>query len=135
VYIAPVSRALAGGRPSRNLDAWMCGPELIPALAARAAEASDLLIVEGVMGLFDGAGDGTLSSTADIAQLLDAPVVLVVDCAAQSGSVAALVHGFATFESHLDLAGGVLNRLPSAGHEGMVRRAFNGMASPGRRVA
>src|ERR1051326_1608814 len=70
-FIDPGYHALACGRPGRNLDAWMCGADLIASLAARAAQAVDLLIVEGVMGLFDGAADGTPSSTADIARLLD----------------------------------------------------------------
>ena len=82
------------------------------------------------MGLFDGAADGTPSSTADVAQMLDAPVLLVVDCSAQAGSVAALVHGFATFEPRLNLAGVVLNRLASDGHERMVREALARMAAP-----
>src|SRR5258705_14020911 len=69
-FIDPGYHALACGRPGRNLDAWMCGPDLIPSLAGRAAQAADLLIVEGVMGLFDGAADGTPSSTADVAVLL-----------------------------------------------------------------
>src|SRR4051812_20853770 len=107
-FIDPGYHALACGRPGRNLDAWLCGSELMRPLAARAA---DVLIVEGVMALFDGAGDGPPSSTADVARLLQAPVVLVVDCAAQAASVAALVHGFATFDSRLDLAGVILNRL------------------------
>lgn len=82
------------------------------------------------MGLFDGAGDGTPSSTADVARLLEAPVLLVVDCSAQAASVAALVHGFATFEPRLNLAGVVLNRLASAGHERMVRDALTAMPHP-----
>jgi len=129
-FIDPGYHALACGQPGRNLDAWMCGPELIPALAGRAAKSADLLIVEGVMGLFDGAADGTPSSTADVARLLDAPVLLVVDCSAQAGSVAALVHGFSTFEPKLNLAGVVLNRLASAGHERMVRDALASMPAP-----
>jgi cobyrinic acid a,c-diamide synthase len=129
-FIDPGYHALACGRPPRNLDPWLCGPALIPSLAARAASDADLLVVEGVMGLFDGASDGTLSSTADVARLLDAPVLLVVDCSAQAGSVAALVHGFATFEPRLNVAGVVLNRLASAGHEQMVRSALAGMPRP-----
>ena len=129
-FIDPGYHALACGRPGRNLDPWMCGPDLIPALAGRAAKLADLLIVEGVMGLFDGAADGTPSSTADVAVLLDAPIVLVVDCSAQAGSVAALVHGFSTFEPKLNVAGVVLNRLASAGHERMVRDALVSMPSP-----
>ena len=129
-FIDPGYHALACDRPGRNLDAWMCGAPLIASLAARASADADVLVVEGVMGLFDGAGDGTPSSTADIARLLQAPVVLVVDCAAQAASVAALVHGFATFDPRLKLAGVVLNRLGSAGHERLVREALAGMSTP-----
>jgi cobyrinic acid a,c-diamide synthase len=129
-FIDPGYHALACGRPGRNLDAWMCGPELIRPLAGRASTGAEILIVEGVMGLFDGAADGTPSSTADVAQILAAPVVLVVDCSAQAGSVAALVHGFATFQPRLNVAGVVLNRLASAGHERMVREALASMPVP-----
>jgi cobyrinic acid a,c-diamide synthase len=129
-FIDPGYHALACGRPGRNLDAWLCGSELMRPLAARATASADILILEGVMGLFDGAGDGTPSSTADLALLLQAPVLLVVDCAAQAASVAALVHGFATFEPRLNLAGVILNRLASDGHERMVRDALARMPRP-----
>jgi cobyrinic acid a,c-diamide synthase len=129
-FIDPGYHALASGRPPRNLDPWLCGPKLIPSLAARAGSDADLLVVEGVMGMFDGAADGAPSSTADVARLLQAPVLLVVDCSAQAGSVAALVHGFATFDPRLDVAGVVLNRLASPGHEQMVRSALASMSRP-----
>lgn len=129
-FIDPGYHALACGRPGRNLDAWMSGPELIPGLAARAGVGSDVLVIEGVMGLFDGAADGSPSSTADVAALLDAPVVLVVDCSAQAGSVAALVHGFATYSPAVRLAGVILNRLASPGHESMVRDALAASPNP-----
>lgn len=129
-FIDPGYHELATGRPGRNLDAWMCGPDLIAPLAGRAAAGADVLVVEGVMGLFDGAADGTPSSTADIAALLDAPVVLVADCSAQAASVAALVHGFATFDGRIRLAGVILNKLGSASHEQMVRRAMAAAPSP-----
>src|SRR5215212_2875438 len=77
-FIDPGYHSLATGRPGRNLDAWMCGAAAIPGLAARAARGADVLVVEGVMGLFDGAADegsdGTTASTAHIARLLGAPV-------------------------------------------------------------
>ena len=123
-FIDPGYHALASGRPPRNLDAWLCGAGVIPALAARAGAGADVLIVEGVMGLFDGSADGTLSSTADVARLLDAPVVLVVDAGAMSGSVAALVHGFATFDPSVRLGGVVLNRVGSPAHEVQLREAL-----------
>ena len=129
-FIDPGYHALATGRPGRNLDPWMCGADLVAPLAGRAAAGSDVLVVEGVMGLFDGAADGTPSSTAEVAVALDAPVVLVVDCASQAASVAALVHGFATFDPRVRLAGVVLNRLASDSHEAMVRAAISSMAAP-----
>ena len=129
-FIDPGYHALASGRPPRNLDAWLCGAEVIPALAGRAAEGAGLLIVEGVMGLFDGSADGTLSSTADVARLLDAPVVLVVDAGAMSGSVAALVHGFATFDPSVRLGGVVLNRVGSPAHEVQLREALAPVGIP-----
>src|SRR5688500_2901352 len=129
-FMDPGHRALASGRPPRNPDAWLCGAEVIPALAGRAATGADILIVEGVMGLFDGSADGTLSSTADIARLLDAPVVLVVDAGAMSGSVAALVHGFVTFDPSVRLGGVVLNRVGSPAHEVQLREALAPVGVP-----
>jgi cobyrinic acid a,c-diamide synthase len=129
-FIDPGYHALASGRPPRNLDAWLCGAEVIPALAGRAAAGADVLIVEGVMGLFDGSADGTLSSTADVARLLDAPVVLVVDAGAMSGSVAALVHGFATFDPSVRLGGVVLNQVGSPAHELQLREALAPVGVP-----
>ena len=129
-FIDPGYHALASGRPPRNLDAWLCGAEVIPALAGRAASGADVLIVEGVMGLFDGSADGTLSSTADVARLLDAPVVLVVDAGAMSASVAALVHGFATFDPSVRLGAVVLNQVGSPAHEVQLREALEPVGVP-----
>src|SRR3954451_23536430 len=111
-FIDPGYHGLASGRPGRNLDAWISGPDAIAPLAARATAGAEVLVVEGVMGLFDGASwvpaehraaaaavDGRLgfASTAHVAALLDAPVLLVLDATATSGSVAPVVHGFATW--------------------------------------
>jgi len=129
-FIDPGYHALACGRPPRNLDAWLCGLDAVGPLAARAAAGADLLVVEGVMGLFDGAADGTPSSTADIARALDAPVVLVVDAASQSSSVAAVVHGFATLQPTVRIGGVVLNRVASDGHEVLLREALDPLGIP-----
>jgi cobyrinic acid a,c-diamide synthase len=129
-FIDPGYHALASGFPPRNLDAWLCGADAVPALAARAAAGGDVLIIEGVMGLFDGASDGTVSSTADVARLLDAPVLLVVDASALSDSVAALVHGYASYRPDLRLAGVILNQVGSAGHETLLREALAGSPTP-----
>ncbi len=105
-------------------------PDAVPPLAARAAAGGDLLVVEGVMGLFDGASDGTVSSTADVAQLLQAPVLLVVDASAMSDSVAAVVHGYATLRPDVPIAGVVLNQVGSPTHATMLREALAPSASP-----
>ena len=125
-YIDPGYHALATGRPGRNLDPWLVGEELIAPLFRHGARGCDIAIVEGVMGLFDGRGDGDFASTAHIARLLDAPVVLVVDVSRQSRSVAAVVHGFATFDPRVRLGGVILNRVGSARHEELCRTALAG---------
>ncbi len=130
-FIDPSYHALATGRPGRNLDAWMCGVDAIRPLAAKAAAGADILIVEGVMGLFDGAADdGHTASTAHIAKLLDAPVLLVVDAGAMSGSVAAVAHGFSTLDADVRVAGVVLNRVGSDGHEALLREAVEPLGIP-----
>ncbi|MEU9143004.1 cobyrinate a,c-diamide synthase [Streptomyces sp. NPDC048349] len=130
-YIDPGYHALATGRPGRNLDAFMCGPELIAPLFAHGADGCDLAVVEGVMGLYDGAaGRGELASTAQVAKLLRAPVVLVVDASSQSRSVAALVHGFASFDPQVRLGGVILNKVGSDRHEVMLREALEEAGTP-----
>jgi cobyrinic acid a,c-diamide synthase len=129
-FIDPGYHSLASGRPPRNLDPWLCGADAIGPLAGRAGAGRDLLVIEGVMGLFDGASDGTVSSTADVARLLDAPVLLVVDASAMSASVAAVVHGFASFRTGLRVEGVVLNMVGSPGHETLLREALAPLGIP-----
>ncbi|MFE2991357.1 cobyrinate a,c-diamide synthase [Streptomyces sp. NPDC059262] len=130
-YIDPGYHALATGRPGRNLDAYLCGPELVAPLFAHGARGCDLAVVEGVMGLFDGAsGQGELASTAHVAKLLRAPVVLVVDATSQARSVAALVHGFASFDPEVRLAGVILNKVGSDRHEAILREALDESGVP-----
>ena len=131
-FIDPGYHGLATGRPGRNLDSWMCGPDRMAPLAARAGEGADVLVVEGVMGLFDGSGDpdGPEASTAEMAELLEAPVILVVDAAAVGASVAAVVHGFSTFDSSVAIAGVILNRVGSDGHEQILRAALQPIGLP-----
>jgi cobyrinic acid a,c-diamide synthase len=123
-FIDPGYHAAATGRPGRNLDAWMCGASAMAPLADRAAQGCDLLIIEGVMGLFDGAADGGAASTADVARLLDAPVVLVIDARSMSQSVAALVSGYRSFDPTVLVAGVILNQVGSDNHEIMLREAL-----------
>lgn len=130
-YIDPGYHTLATGRPGRNLDAYMCGPELIAPLFAHGARGCDLAVVEGVMGLYDGAsGRGELGSTAQVAKLLRAPVVLVVDASSQSRSVAALVHGFASWDPQVRIGGVILNKVGSQRHEALLREALDESGVP-----
>ncbi len=130
-YIDPGYHALATGRPPRNLDPFLCGEELIAPLFRHGAAGAQVAIVEGVMGLFDGADPATVpgqepgfGSTAHVARLLGAPVVLVVDVARAGRSVAALVAGFAAFDPRTPVAGVVLNRVASDRHERLLRDAL-----------
>ncbi|MFI6062294.1 cobyrinate a,c-diamide synthase [Streptomyces sp. NPDC051286] len=130
-YIDPGYHSLATGRAGRNLDAYMCGPELVAPLFAHGARGCDLAIVEGVMGLYDGAsGEGELASTAHVAKLLQAPVVLVVDASSQSRSVAALVHGFASWDPEVRISGVILNKVGSDRHEMLLREALDESGVP-----
>ncbi|MEV7339933.1 cobyrinate a,c-diamide synthase [Streptomyces sp. NPDC093544] len=130
-YIDPGYHALATGRVGRNLDAYLCGAELVAPLFGHGARGCDLAVVEGVMGLYDGAaGEGELASTAHVAKLLRAPVVLVVDASSQSRSVAALVHGFASWDPEVRVAGVILNKVGSVRHEGMLREALDESGVP-----
>ena len=130
-FIDPSYHTLAAGRPGRNLDAFLSGPEMIGGLFAHGARGADISVVEGVMGLFDGkSGAGELASTAQVAKLLDAPVVLVVDARAMARSVAAMVHGYTTFDPGLNVSGVVLNRVGSKSHEKMLRDALKPLRIP-----
>ena len=113
-YIDPGYHTLASGRPGRNLDPFLCGEDLMAPLLLHGAEGADVAVVEGVMGLFDGRlGTDGFASTAHVARLIDAPVVLVVDARHTSRSVGALVLGMATFDPSIRIAGVVLNQIGS----------------------
>ncbi|MFF2203197.1 cobyrinate a,c-diamide synthase [Streptomyces sp. NPDC058145] len=130
-FIDPGYHALATGRVGRNLDAYLCGPELVAPLFLHGARGCDLAVVEGVMGLYDGAaGQGELASTAHVAKLLRAPVVLVVDASSQSRSVAALVHGFASWDPEVRVGGVILNKVGSDRHEALLREALDASGVP-----
>ncbi|HVQ84886.1 MAG TPA: cobyrinate a,c-diamide synthase, partial [Mycobacterium sp.] len=127
-FIDPGYHGLAAGRPGRNLDPVLVGDRLIGPLYAHGASGADIAVVEGVMGLFDGriGPDATApaaGSTAHVAGLLGAPVILVVDARGQSHSIAALLHGFSTFEAATRVRGVILNRVGSSRHEQVLRQA------------
>ncbi|MGH4006245.1 MAG: cobyrinate a,c-diamide synthase, partial [Pseudonocardiaceae bacterium] len=123
-YIDPGYHALATGRPGRNLDPVLVGEHRIAPLAAYGAAGAQFAVVEGVMGLFDGrTGTPGHGSTAHVAALLGAPVLLVVDVRGQGRSLAALLHGFRSFDVSVRIAGVVLNHVGSARHEQVCRQA------------
>jgi cobyrinic acid a,c-diamide synthase len=123
-YIDPSHHAMVCNRPSRNLDGWMCGQDWVLQSFARGCRGADLAIIEGVMGLFDGAaGDSEVGSSAEIARWLDARILLVVDARAQARSAAALVKGFVDFDPRLEFAGVVFNRVASRNHADLLREA------------
>ncbi|WP_047865047.1 cobyrinate a,c-diamide synthase [Rubrobacter aplysinae] len=130
-FIDPSYHALVAGRPGRNLDSFLAGEELVPRLFAHGAAGADVAVIEGVMGLFDGkGGGGDTASTAQVAKLLNASVVLVVDAGAMARSAAAMVHGYRSFDPEVDVAGVVLNRVGSDKHEQMLREAIEPLGVP-----
>jgi cobyrinic acid a,c-diamide synthase len=133
-YIDPGYHGLAAGRPGRNLDPWLVGEERIAPLFLHAASAprpADVAVVEGVMGLHDGArGRSDFASTAHVARLLSAPVLLVLDTSAQARTAAATVLGMQAFDPRIRLAAVVLNHVGSDGHEKLLREALDEIGVP-----
>jgi len=116
-YIDPGYHAVATGRPGRNLDPHLVGEERVVPLLLHGARGADVAVVEGVMGLFDGrVGQDGFASTAHVARLTASPVVLVVDISRSSRTIGAVVHGLATYEHGVQVAGVVLNRAGSPRH-------------------
>ena len=124
-YIDPKFHEVASGENSVNLDAWAMRKEEIETLAG-----SGNLIVEGAMGLFDGAGVSGVGSSADLAKILSLPVVLVIDSAKTAHSIAALVQGFKSFDNHVTVAGVILNRVASDRHLNILSAALSKIDVP-----
>ena len=123
-FIDPGHHARASGRTSRNLDGWMCGEQWVRQTFDQGCDGAELALIEGVMGLFDGAaGDSEVGSSAEVAKWLGSPVVLVIDARAQARSAAAVLQGFARFDPQLQVAGVIFNRVGSPGHVEMLRSA------------
>ena len=134
-YIDPAFHAAVTGHASINLDSWAMPPPLLDALAAKTAEAADIFVIEGVMGLFDGtrnAGDAPYrrGATADLAGHFRLPVVLVLDVARQAQSAAALARGFAAHDASVRIAGVILNRVGSERHRALIAEAMAALAMP-----
>lgn len=130
-YIDPGFHALAAGSDSINLDSWMMGEEGVQEVWSRYSSEPAVAVVEGVMGLFDGRKPGELDgSSADIARLCRLPVILVVDAKGMSGSIAALVAGYATFHSEVTVVGVIANKVGSSSHAALLREALEKAALP-----
>jgi len=131
-YIDPAFHAAATGRDAFNLDTWAMPPSLLDALLSETARDCDLLVIEGVMGLFDGAPgpSGRTGAAADLAARYALPVVLVVDVAAQAQSAAAVVRGFSCHDANVHIAGVILNRVASERHRGLVSDAIGELGLP-----
>jgi cobyrinic acid a,c-diamide synthase len=125
-YIDPAFHAAATGTQGFNLDTWAMPPALLDALVGEAARDCELLVVEGVMGLFDGAPgpSGRTGAAADLATHFGLPVVLVLDVAAQAQSAAAVVRGFSSHDANVRIAGVILNRVGSERHRALVTDAI-----------
>ena len=128
-YIDPAYHAAASGRPCHNLDTWTMSDRTLSALIADLQRDASAIVVEGVMGLFDGAPDGR-GSAADLSRRTGWPVVLVVDASGMAASVAALVHGFTSYDPAVEVAGVIFNRTGSARHGELLRRAMQPVGIP-----
>jgi cobyrinic acid a,c-diamide synthase len=133
-YIDPAFHLAVTGKPSVNLDSWAMSVELLDGLATQWASEADIFVIEGVMGLFDGAEAaaprGRRGTTADLAAHFNLPVLLVVDVSRQAQSVAALVRGFAAHDPAVKISGVVLNRVASARHRAMAADAIAAIGIP-----
>ena len=128
-YIDPGFHAKAAGRDSYNLDTWMTPADRLVPTFSSLSKGADISIIEGVMGLYDGGANG-VSSTADIAKKLKAPVILVLDCKSVGYSIAATALGFREYDKDVHIAGVILNRLGSDRHEAMVRDVMEKIHMP-----
>ncbi|MDP2731173.1 MAG: cobyrinate a,c-diamide synthase [Dehalococcoidales bacterium] len=124
-YIDPTYHTWATGVISRNLDTWMLSHSAVAELFTRAMRGKDIAVIEGVMGLYDGrSSQSEEASTAELAKLLGAPVLLVVDCRKGARSIAAVVEGYKVFDPGLNLAGVILNGIGSETHLNFCREAI-----------
>lgn len=128
-YIDPGYHEIASGRPGHNLDTWLVTEERLAEIFARTADEADIAIIEGVMGLYDGGRNG-ISSTASVAKLLDAPVLLVINAKSMGESAAALAFGFKQYDPTVNIAGVILNRLGSPTHRQMIEEALEKLNIP-----
>ncbi|MGH7099918.1 MAG: cobyrinate a,c-diamide synthase [Stellaceae bacterium] len=123
-YIDPGFHTLASGAPCLNLDPWAMRPETLASHVAQLEQTAEIVLCEGVMGLFDGTGtEGETGSTAELARLTGWPVVLIVDARGQGASAAALLRGFVAHDPEVPIAGVVFNRVAGARHSALLAAA------------
>ncbi len=124
-YIDPSYHHVATGNPSHNLDSWMLGHQTVQQLFQMTSKDCDIAVIEGVMGLYDGFGSiDDSGSTAEVAKLLNAPVILVVDVKSMARSVAAIIKGFQTLDTKINLCGVILNRVASEHHAHILKESI-----------
>jgi cobyrinic acid a,c-diamide synthase len=130
-YIDPMFHAHVTGRACRNLDSILTSDDYVRSCFDRHSQTADYSLIEGVMGLFDGASGTTdKGSTAQIAKLLNIPVVLILNCASTSRSIAAIAHGYRTFDPQIELAGVILNQVGSDRHLELLTAALSPLHLP-----
>lgn len=130
-FLDPGYHAIASGRPCYNLDGWMTGKDYVCRLFARAAADADIAIIEGAMGLFDGADTATSEgSSAEIARWLNAPVLLIVNVHGVARSIAAMVKGFTIFDSDLTISGVIANQCGSERHKAWLADSLRSAVLP-----
>jgi cobyrinic acid a,c-diamide synthase len=130
-FIDPAYHTYVTKNPSYNLDTWLMGEEGVINTFDKYTKGKDIAIIEGVMGLFDGAeGKNDFASTAQIAKLLDSPIILVIDVSKAARSIAALAYGFINFDKKLKIKGIILNKLGSSKHFHLIKDAFDNNIKP-----
>ncbi len=130
-FLDPLYLSIAAQRTSYNLDGWMCGLDYVNRQIHNCGNDADIIVIEGVMGLFDGASvDSLRGSTAEIAKECEIPVLLVGEASGVARSFAATIHGFSTFEKGVEIAGVIANRVGSAGHGKLLDNALQHMNLP-----
>jgi cobyrinic acid a,c-diamide synthase len=127
-FIDPSYHTLVTKRNSRNLDVWMMGKQGVLDCFASACKNADIAVIEGVMGLFDGmSGKTDFASTAHVARILDAPIILVVDASKGARSIAAIILGFLHFDRKLRIAAVILNNVAGQRHANYITEALAGI--------
>jgi cobyrinic acid a,c-diamide synthase len=124
-FIDPSHHTQICGRPSRNLDPFMMGERGCIETFLRATDGADIAVIEGVMGMYDGVDGSDLASTAHVARILKAPVVLVIDARGMSRSVHALIDGYRRYDTSISFAGVIFNRIGSPRHRSMIEASLD----------